>query len=85
MGVREVKKYARKGILTVTQLAHTFRPRRNQAAAQKKQETTTSPASVGDPDKRIYVFASRKLPVRAVTIYLDVESNADDGFVYLIG
>ena len=28
MGEKEVKSYARKGILTVTQLAHTFRPRR---------------------------------------------------------
>ena len=28
MGEKEVKSYARKGIFTVTQLAHTFRPRR---------------------------------------------------------
>jgi predicted RecB family nuclease len=32
LGEKEVKRYVRKGILTLTQLAHTFRPRRNDHA-----------------------------------------------------
>jgi predicted RecB family nuclease len=36
LGEKEIKGYARKGILTLTQLAHTFRPRRRGKRAVRR-------------------------------------------------
>ena len=51
MGEKEVRGHARKGILTLTQLAHTFRPRRKgkRAAARTHPPPPACPASVGYP------------------------------------
>src|SRR5262249_51807274 len=86
MGVKEIKSYARKGILTVTQLAHTFRPRRKpKRAAQISKKRYHALQALAIRDKRIYVFGTPELPISPVTIYLDVESTSEAGFVYLIG
>jgi len=86
IGERAIKRYARKGILTLTQLAHTFRPRR-----RGKRDTT--PLTKRDHalhalairDKTIYVLGVPKIPTATVRIYIDMEGDADDGFIYLIG
>src|SRR5205807_2880755 len=86
LGVKEIKNYARKGILTVTQLAHTFRPRRKpRRAAQSSKKRYHALQALAIRDKRIYVFGIPELPARPVAIYLDVESTAEGQFVYLIG
>jgi predicted RecB family nuclease len=86
MGVKETKKYARKGILTLSQLAHTFRPRRKPTwAAQASKKRYHALQAMAIRDKRIYVFGSPEIPTRPVSIYLDVESTAKEQFVYLIG
>jgi len=72
--------------LTVTQLAHTFRPRRKpKRAAQYSAKRYHSLQALAIRDKRIYVFGTPVMRPGAVTIYLDVESTAQNGFVYLIG
>jgi predicted RecB family nuclease len=86
MSEKEMKHRGRKGIFTITQLAHTFRPRR-------KGKRTTPPTPRHDPalhalairDQRIYVLGTPQLPTCPVQIYLDIESNPEAGFVYLIG
>jgi predicted RecB family nuclease len=86
MGAKEVKNYARKGILTVTQLAHTFRPRRKpKRAAQRSLKRYHALQALAVRDKRIYVFGTPEIPTSPVAIYLDVESTSEDGFTYLIG
>jgi len=83
---KEIKGYSRKGILTVTQLAHTFRPRR-----KGKRTGPVTPhryhalQALAIRDKRIYVLGMPHLPHSLVRIYFDVESDPDAGFVYLIG
>lgn len=86
LGEKDVKRYARKGIFTVTQLAHTFRPRRNRKRAAKVQ-TSHYPAlqALAIRDKRIYVFGTPQLATSSVQIYLDIEGIPEQGFVYLIG
>jgi predicted RecB family nuclease len=86
LGEKEIKAYARKGILTVTQLAHTFRPRRKpKRAAQSSKKRYHSLQALAIRDKRIYVFGTPEVRTSAVSIYLDVESTSQEGFVYLIG
>ena len=86
IGEKEITAYARKGILTVTQLAHTFRPRRKpKRAKQYSKKRYHSLQALAIRDKRIYVFGTPEITTSSVTIYLDVESTSQDGFVYLIG
>jgi predicted RecB family nuclease len=86
IGEKAVKRYSRKGVLTLTQLAHTFRPRR-------RGKRVDIPLRLRDHalhalairDKTIYVFGAPKLPTAPTRIYLDVEGDPDESFVYLIG
>ena len=86
MGEKEIKSYARKGIFSVTQLAHTFRPRRK----GKKQVQTTQKRhhalqALAIRDKKIYIFGTPELKASPVRIYLDMEGDPDERYVYLIG
>jgi predicted RecB family nuclease len=86
MGEKEVKGYARKGIFTVTQLAHTFRPRRKgKREVQRRNKRHHALQALAIRDKRIYIFGTPELPTIPVHIYLDVEGDPDEGYVYLIG
>jgi predicted RecB family nuclease len=86
LGEKEVKGYARKGILTLTQLAHTFRPRRKgKRAAPRTHHRYQALQAMAIRDNRVYLFGSPEVPVAPVRIYLDIEALPDEGFVYLIG
>ncbi|MCY2952535.1 MAG: IS66 family transposase [Planctomycetota bacterium] len=85
MHPKEIARYNRKGILTVTQLAHTFRPRRKGKRAPPSHRHNHALQAVAIRDHRIYVLGTPQLPNRPVRIYLDVESNPEAGYVYLIG
>ncbi len=86
LGVKEIKSYARKGILTVTQLAHTFRPRRKpKRAAESSKKRYHALQALAIRDIRIYVFGMPETPTSPVTIYLDIESTSERRGVYLIG
>ena len=83
---KEIKGYSRKGILTVTQLAHTFRPRRKgKRTGQGPPHRYHALQALAVRDKHIYVLGMPHLPHSPVRIYVDVESDPDAGFVYLIG
>jgi predicted RecB family nuclease len=83
---KQIKHYSKKGIFTVTQLAHTFRPRRKPKRA-RQPSVGRQPAlqAMAIRDRKIYVLGKPEVPSSPVTIYLDVESNPDAGYVYLIG
>lgn len=87
-GLREkdIRRFARKGILTVTQLAHTFRPRR-QRRRSRDGRPGHNPAlqALAIRDRKTYVFGSPQLPDAPVRIYLDLEGKPEDRFVYLVG
>lgn len=86
MREKEVKAYTRKGILTVTQLSHTFRPRRQgKRQAQKPHRRYHALQALAIREKKVYVFGTPELPARPMRIYLDVESDPDECYVYLIG
>lgn len=86
MGEKEVKGCARKGILTLTQLAHTFRPRRKgKRAVRKTHHRYHALQALAIRDKRLYVFGTPDLPHSPMKVYLDIEGVPEEGFVYLIG
>jgi predicted RecB family nuclease len=86
LGEKEVSGYARKGILTLTQLAHTFRPRRKgKRAVRRTHHRYHALQALAIRDKRVYLFGTPEVADAPVRIYLDIESLPDEGFVYLIG
>jgi predicted RecB family nuclease len=86
MKEKEIKGHARKGILTVTQLAHTFRPRRKgKRAPPRANRHSHALQALAVRDKKVYVFGTPELPASPVRIYLDLEGNPEEGFNYLVG
>lgn len=86
MREKEVKNYARKGLFTLTQLAHTFRPRRKGKRPESlRKQRYFALQALAIRDKRLYVLGTPKVPSGLVQIYVDMEGIPDEGFVYLIG
>ena len=85
IGPRELKHYAKKGILTIKQLAYTFRPRRKGKRAQKRTPHYHALQAKAVQDNTVYVFGKPEVPASPVEVYLDVEGDAYAGRVYLIG
>jgi predicted RecB family nuclease len=86
MKEKEVRRYTKRGIFTVTQLAHTFRPRRRGKRAQPKaNEHHHALQALALRDKKVYVFGTPPLPTSRVRIYLDVEGNPEERLDYLVG
>lgn len=86
IGEKAVKRYARKGILTLTQLAHTFRPRRR----GKRADTALTGRdhalhALAIRDRTIYVLGAPTIPTATVRIYVDMEGDIESGIIYLIG
>jgi predicted RecB family nuclease len=86
LGEKDVRRFARKGILTVTQLAHTFRPRRRRKRSRDGgQGHNPALQALAIRDRKTYVFGSPQLPDAPVRVYLDLEGKPDERFVYLVG
>ena len=86
IGEKEIKGYGRKGLFTLTQLAYTFRPRRNpkQPDGLSKQRNHALHA-MAIRDRKVYVLGKPEIPLSPVRMYLDMEGNSEEGFIYLIG
>lgn len=81
---KEIKDLNAKGIFTVTQLAHTFRPRRatSNKTTVKHNHALRAKAIL---DKKVYVVKCENLPTAKAYVYLDVEGVPDLDFYYLVG
>src|SRR5262249_5423088 len=86
MAEREVRRYARKGIFTLTQLSYTFRLRKkNRRAKQRGSHHYPALKALAIRDKKTYILGTPEVPDRAVKVYLDMEGLPEEGYVYLIG
>jgi predicted RecB family nuclease len=86
IGEKAIKRYARKGVLTLTQLAHTFRPRRRGKRADAPPKLRDHALhALAIRDQTIYVLGAPELPTAPARIFLDIEGDPDEGFTYLIG
>jgi predicted RecB family nuclease len=86
MGMKEIKRLNRKGIFTVTQLSCTFIPRKKTKRAKRHIRTRYfALQAMAIRDKKIYVYGMPRLPISSTRIYVDLEGDPEEGFVYLIG
>jgi predicted RecB family nuclease len=86
IGAKDRAKLNQKGIFTVTQLAYTFRPRRrpkHQASRREKYHPALQALAIRD--RKIHVVGKPEFALSGTPVYLDVESQPDRGFYYLIG
>src|SRR5206468_11300068 len=58
IGEKEIRNYARKGIFTLTQLSHTFRPRRRGKRAESRSHRYHALHALAIRDQRLYVFGT---------------------------
>jgi predicted RecB family nuclease len=86
IGRKAIAAYSKRGIVTLTQLAHTFRPRRKGKRGHGLNSTRYHALqALAIRDRRVYVLGTPTLPQGEIRIYLDLEGLPHEGFVYLIG
>jgi predicted RecB family nuclease len=86
MSEKERADFNRKGIFTVTQLSHTFRPRRRPKQLRDKRERYHhSLRARAIREKKIHITGSPETIIEGTPVYLDVEGLPDQDFYYLIG
>jgi predicted RecB family nuclease len=86
MSEKEIAKYAKRGIFTVTQLSFTFRPpRRTKKPEQRKPVHSHALQALSIRERKVHVLGSPELPSASKRIYLDLEGDPERGFCYLAG
>src|SRR5262249_741823 len=98
MTAKERRKYAAKGVVTITQLSYGYRPRRRKRTrpdAERSAKTAKSvkPAFKNDhklralaiKKKQIHVLASTPMRLDGIPVFLDVEGMPDRDVYYLVG
>ncbi len=86
MTEKERRKLHSRGIFSVTQLSHTFRPRRRPtrfAETSKKHDLPLQALAIRE--QKIHVIGKPEFKIIGTPVYLDVESIPDRQFYYLIG
>ena len=86
VGEKELKRYNRKGIFTLTQLSCTFRPRkRGKRVKRTSYNHYAALQALAIREKKVHVYGTPDLPRKPVQVFLDAEGIEDGGFVYLLG
>jgi predicted RecB family nuclease len=86
VGEKELKRYNRKGIFTLTQLSCTFRPRRRGKRVKKVGYIRyTALQALAIREKKVHVYGTPDIPRKPVQVFLDAEGSEDGGFAYLLG
>lgn len=86
VGEKELKKYNRKGIFSLTQLSCTFRPRKR----GKRVKRTSYPhyaalQALAIREKKVHVYGTPDIAHEQVQVFFDAEGVEDGRFVYLLG
>ena len=86
VGEKELRRFNRKGIFTVTQLACTFRPRKRSKRA-KPSRNIHYPAlqALSIREKKVHVYGSPELSRKPVRVFFDAEGTEGGRFNYLLG
>ena len=83
---KEIEKLRGRGIATVAQLSHTYRPgRRGKRRAGGARKHDPALQALALREKKVFVLDRPPMPVPRVALYLDVEGVPDRDFYYLIG
>jgi predicted RecB family nuclease len=82
---KQIREYNKKGIFTVTQLAYTYRARKQTQQGQQHLKYKHALKAMAIRDKQIYVTETTELDFPYPHIFLDVEGLPDQNSYYLIG
>jgi predicted RecB family nuclease len=85
LSAKEIARLNKRGIFTVTQFSHTFRPARLKRAKEKGDRHEHALQALAVREKKIYVARRPRLAEGKVRAYLDVEGLPERDFYYLIG
>jgi Transposase IS66 family/RNase_H superfamily len=80
-----VAKYHKKGITTITQLSHLFRPRRSGRVPQRSVRYLVELKALAIREQKTFVVQPPDVSPHPVSIYLDFEGLPDEKFQYLLG
>jgi len=82
---KERLKLNKKGIFSVTQLSHTYRPRRRRRKTKAIDKHSHALKALAIREKKIYVTETAKPQLGRVQVFFDVEGIPDRDLYYLIG
>ncbi len=82
---KEIEAWNERGIFTVTQLAHTFRPKTMGRSSHNPKRHSQQLQAMAIRDKTTYVRKRPDMPTASTKVYLDVEGIPATGLFYLIG
>lgn len=88
IGLKQIKKYQKKGIFTVNQLSYLFKPRKQRKSKKKKKilfNYRPELQALAIRKKKIYIQELPDIPINKIGLYLDIEGIPDQNFFYLIG
>lgn len=86
MSDKELENHRKRGITTVTQLSHAYKPgRRGKRTTGKARKHDHALQALAIRERKVYVLDSPVVPQAAVALYLDIEGVPDLGFEYLFG
>lgn len=86
MSEKQISKYNKRGIFTLTQLSCTFRARKSRKnSLQKPQPYQHALKALAVREQKVYVYGTPALPVCNTRIYFDVEGDEERRFSYLLG
>ena len=86
VGEKELRKFNRKGIFTLTQLSYTFRSRKR-GKRVKRTTYNNYPAlhALAIREKKVHVYGTPDIPRKPVQVFFDAEGVEGAGFEYLLG
>jgi predicted RecB family nuclease len=86
VGEKELKRYHRKGIYTLTQLSCTFRPRKKRKRVKRQVSGRYAALqALAIREKKVHVYGTPDLPRKPVQVFFNAEGNEDGSFAYLLG
>jgi transposase len=85
LSAKEIAGPNNRGIFTVTQFSHTFRPGRLKQVKETGGRREHALQVLAVREQKVYVARRSRLPDGKVRAYLDVEGLPDRDFYYLIG
>jgi predicted RecB family nuclease len=83
---KEIHKQRSRGVATLTQFSHTYRPgRRGKRPADKARKHDPALQALALREQKVYVMDAPALVQAPVALYLDIEGVPERDFYYLIG
>lgn len=85
MSPKVILKFYKKGIYSIAQLSHLFRPRRRRRHPQVSTNYLWELKALAITEQKIFVLYPPDVKATAVSIYIDFEGLPDESWIYLIG